>query len=109
MNPLDFFALLGMVTTPAAIVFGIAWYTTKRELDLRKELTREPREGLLSPARGTDAGQLAQAMDAIAIEVERIAEGQRFVTKLLAERGIQERGAGEQRQAALPPRVVTPH
>ena len=30
---------------------------------------------------------LQQSVDAIAIEVERIAEGQRFTTKLLAERG----------------------
>jgi hypothetical protein len=35
-------------------------------------------------------GQLHQAVDAIAIEVERLSEGQRFTTKLLAEgaRGI---------------------
>ena len=42
--------------------------------------------------------QLQQSMDAIAIEVERISEGQRFVTKLMADRQIpsgasQERGA----------------
>ncbi len=47
--------------------------------------------------------RLEQAVDAIAIEVERISEGQRFTTKLLAERG-----------AAVPPprapeRVITPH
>ena len=30
-------------------------------------------------------GQLHQAVDAIAIEVERLSEGQRFTTKLLAE------------------------
>ena len=30
---------------------------------------------------------LQQSVDAIAIEVERIAEGQRFTTRLLAERG----------------------
>ena len=30
---------------------------------------------------------LQQSVDAIAIEVERIAEGQRFTTKLLSERG----------------------
>lgn len=30
--------------------------------------------------------RLEQAMDATAVEVERIAEGQRFTTKLLAER-----------------------
>jgi hypothetical protein len=30
-------------------------------------------------------GQLQQAVDAIAIEIERLSEGQRFTTKLLAE------------------------
>ena len=30
--------------------------------------------------------RIEQAIDAVAVEVERIAEGQRFVTKLLAER-----------------------
>ena len=33
--------------------------------------------------------RLEQAVDAIAIEVERIAEGQRFVTKVMAERPAQ--------------------
>jgi hypothetical protein len=37
---------------------------------------------------------MEQAIDAIAVEVERIAEGQRFTTKLLAERS---------QGAALPP------
>jgi len=36
--------------------------------------------------------RIEQAIDAMAVEVERIAEGQRFVTKLLADRG-QERAA----------------
>jgi len=35
--------------------------------------------------------QLQQSMDTVAIEVERISEGQRFVTKIMSERGI---GAG---------------
>jgi hypothetical protein len=43
-----------------------------------------------SAPRGQDMGprfdRLEQAVDAIAIEVERISEGQRFVTKILAER-----------------------
>jgi hypothetical protein len=33
--------------------------------------------------------RLEQAIDAIAIELERVGEGQRFVTKLLAERGLE--------------------
>jgi hypothetical protein len=36
--------------------------------------------------------RIEQAIDAMAVEVERVAEGQRFVTKLLADRG-QERVA----------------
>ena len=37
-------------------------------------------------------GRLEQAVDSIAIEVERIGEGQRYMTKLYGERGI---GAGQ--------------
>ena len=36
--------------------------------------------------------RIEQAIDAMAVEVERIAEGQRYMTKLLADRG-QERAA----------------
>ena len=32
--------------------------------------------------------EMQQSLDAVAVEVERISEGQRFTTKLLAERGI---------------------
>ncbi len=35
--------------------------------------------------------RIEQAMDAIAVEVERISEGQRFTTKLLADRTAQDR------------------
>jgi hypothetical protein len=39
---------------------------------------------------GDDREQrLEQAIDAIAVELERVGEGQRFVTKLLAERGLE--------------------
>lgn len=40
----------------------------------------------LRGAANPDPVQLGQALDAIAVEVERIGEGQRFLTKLLAER-----------------------
>ncbi len=42
-------------------------------------------------------GQLQHAVDAIAIEVERLSEGQRFTTKLLAER--------EREVAQIPPAI----
>jgi hypothetical protein len=48
--------------------------------------------------------RIEQAIEAIAIEVERVAEGQRFVTKLLAERGqpLPDR-------LAQPKQSITPH
>ncbi|HKN67300.1 MAG TPA: hypothetical protein VJW73_13550 [Gemmatimonadaceae bacterium] len=48
-------------------------------------------------------GRMEQAIDATAVEVERISEAQRFTTKLLVERG---------HQAPMEPgraRTVTPH
>ena len=38
--------------------------------------------------------RMEQAIDSIAVEVERISEGQRFTTKLLSERTAQPPGAG---------------
>jgi hypothetical protein len=49
--------------------------------------------------------RLEQAVDSIALEVERISEGQRFTTKLLAERGT-DRAAGV---SAPERRNITPH
>jgi hypothetical protein len=47
--------------------------------------------------------RMEQAMDAIAIEIERVSEGQRFVTRLLSERGPNMLGAAQ--QPAEPVRV----
>ena len=71
------------VTTVAivAIVAGTSYRLIKMWLQRSGRISnpedlREIRDGL---------GQLQQAVDAIAIEVERLSEGQRFTTKLLAE------------------------
>lgn len=52
---------------------------------------RGSRIAAVAPALPADSGErlerIEQAMDAIAIEVERVSEGQRFVTRLLSERG----------------------
>ena len=49
----------------------------------------------LPPDLGARMQRMEQAIDSIAVEVERISEGQRFTTKLLSDR---------QQQQALPPR-----
>jgi hypothetical protein len=64
---------------------------------------KEKMAGLSTASSSPLAGELAsrivrieQAVDSIAVEVERISEGQRFVTKLLAEprHQIPERSSG---------------
>jgi hypothetical protein len=73
------------VTTIAivAIVAGSAHRLIKVWLQ-RAAPSSIPEVGLKEMRDGL--GQLQQAVDAIAIEVERLSEGQRFTTKLLAER-----------------------
>ena len=39
-------------------------------------------------------GRLEEAVDAIAVEVERVGEGQRYVTRMLTEGGARALGAG---------------
>jgi hypothetical protein len=53
-----------------------AWLTRPGRAVPPQADLREIRDGL---------GQLQQAVDAIAVEVERLSEGQRFTTKLLSE------------------------
>lgn len=51
--------------------------------------------------------RIEQAVDAVAIEIERISEGQRFTTRLLAERGAER--APERGQTARVPELTSPH
>lgn len=71
---------------------------------------RALRAGFQSPKQvdtsATDMQYLVHAVDSIAIEVERISEGQRFTTQVLAERAT---GNGPQKRAVIPERVITPH
>jgi hypothetical protein len=84
----------------AATTFGfaVAWIRA-RERAIRAEQRA-------APASDGDArfDRLEHAIEAMAVEVERMSEGQRFVSKVLAERVGQERDAG-----ARAARVDTPH
>jgi hypothetical protein len=57
----------------------------------------QPQSSALSDER---LMRIEQAIDAMAVEVERISEGQRFVTRVLAERPVD--------RSALPSRVSVP-
>ena len=75
-----------------AVVVVIAVTTTFRLLVMtlfgrrRWDRAGEPASPPLNDAR---LSRLEQAVDAIALEVERISEGQRFTTKLLSEQARQ--------------------
>jgi hypothetical protein len=51
-----------------------------------KRLGQEPNQAALPPEVTARLERMEQALDSIAVEVERISEGQRFTTKLLSER-----------------------
>jgi len=85
---------LGAFTMITTIVVTVLRY--------RERMRMQDREALMPTS--SDTGQrlerIEQAIEAIAVEVERISEGQRFVTRLLAERDKEPAAlaAGAQRQ-----------
>lgn len=50
-----------------------------------RKLENESKRPLVPPEVSSRLERMEQSIDAIAVEVERISEGQRFTTKLLAE------------------------
>lgn len=71
-------AFVGLVLFPLTIVFA-------RNLWKRGSRTTAPAPQQLAGEASQRLERLEQGMDAIAIEIERVAEGQRFVTRLLSE------------------------
>jgi hypothetical protein len=69
-----------------ALLFGLGAERLRLRRQLRSDasvVTQQELEGRLA---SLDSRPTAQALDAIAVEIERIGEGQRFLTKLLTER-----------------------
>ena len=71
--------IIAIVAVSAGAISQIvkSWLNRPGRAGIPQTDLREIRAGL---------GQLQQAVDAIAIEVERLSEGQRFTTKLLSEK-----------------------
>lgn len=74
-------------------------YQLSRAVRARMERKQDPEAVLEVRDR---LRRLEEAVDAIAVEVERIAEGQRFTTKLLSDR-VADRVPAPGGQSALPP------
>jgi hypothetical protein len=105
-DPFDKAQLLGIETAGFVLLLPIVYALTRRIL----------RGGRRAPAIDFESSprlqRMEQAIESIAIEVERIGEAQRFTTKLLSERHP-EPVAGHIPSAAAPvrrePGVITPH
>jgi hypothetical protein len=88
----DIVAILAFFTTVIVMAIGIPL--------VRGLVRRWDRQGLQPPVSTDTSARLdriEQAIEAMSIEVERIAEGQRFVTRLMTE------GSGD--RVALPDRA----
>jgi hypothetical protein len=73
------FISIAFFITVAAVIIGLPLARAfARRMD-RRTATQIP------PEVSNQLAQLGQAVDAIALEVERISEGQRFTTRLLSE------------------------
>ena len=75
----EFFALIGLVAGPLSIALSVAMYYTRKELNrVRNEAVPRGRDDRME--------RMEQAVDAIAAEVERLAQQQQFTQRLLADR-----------------------
>jgi hypothetical protein len=98
-NPFDRVELEPIIITFTLFVLAPIALSISRLIWKRSSVQARPVQSAESSQR---LERMEQAMDAIAIEVERVSEGQRFVTRLLSER----QGAlGGGQQAAEPVRV----
>jgi hypothetical protein len=76
MTETEAVAFIALVLSLAFTIPTTAWIWTRRNKELKPG----------NPVSDERLARIEQAIDAMAIEVERISEGQRFTTKLLAER-----------------------
>ena len=77
------FAVVAGVIASFIASMAVIWVGTRLALQRTK-----PRE--LAPINDERFDRLEQAVDAIAIEIERMSEAQRFTAKLLTERAAQQ-------------------
>jgi hypothetical protein len=93
--------VLLIAMTASAVGLAMAWL-------LARERARRAEQRLLDRTliRDERADRLERALEAMAVDLERVAEGQRFTTKLLAQRPSAE---AARPRVPEPPRIITPH
>ena len=102
----DVVLMLGLAFGPVSILLGTLWVLALRRA--QRAETMLDRMMLSQQIRGETKGdatsRVMDALDSLAIEVERISEAQRFTARILADRNDASRPA-----SSIPARVVTPH
>jgi hypothetical protein len=82
-DPGEVIGILGSLTIIGAVLFPLARALARR-------IEGRPAAAPLPASTDARLDRIEHAVEAIAVEVERISEGQRFTTKLLAERAAAE-------------------
>ena len=83
--PPEIIIVPAIVAIPATVVFARMWFRHREQM---ASLSGGAHNGLGQPALEARLDRIEHAVEAIAIEVERMGEGQRFVTRLLSERAV---------------------
>jgi hypothetical protein len=92
--------IIQTVVVSSTLLLAFTVFMVTRLLGRRRDARQDP-EVIARVADRLD--RIEQAVDSIAIEVERISESQRFTSKLLADK------AAEQAPGRLPGKQITPH
>jgi hypothetical protein len=85
---------------PCIVIFARMWFKHKEKMATLMGASPS------NPALEARLARIEEAVDTIAVEMERMGEGQRFVTKLLSDRTAQ---LAETSKGASSGRVTTPH
>jgi hypothetical protein len=100
------FSGLGSGQVVAISIVAMIFVMMPLAVGLMKTLLRRSNKPAVPPAVLTETAQrlerLESAVDTIAVEIERISEGQRFVTKLLSEGQARGLPAGQRVQESVP-------
>ena len=107
MDPAYFDYLLFAAGALAATTLGfaVAWLRARERAVRAESRLASGAERLGTGAAEARFDRLEQLTESVALELERVAEAQRFQAKLLAGRADQ--GGGD--RPAVPARIITPH
>jgi|RhiMethySRZTD1v2_1073278.scaffolds.fasta_scaffold1065560_2 hypothetical protein len=105
----DHYLLLFGAAGGFALMVGLLGAWLGARFGMRAALRRSMTDSVAGLATQSDVRALGDEFQALLVEVERIAEGQRFVTKLLAERSESAALPPQSSRSRREPGTVTPH